>query len=121
MQTTTECFFDRICLNTINSYINYSTISTNSFFILNQSRFSSQTLVNELFVEEWIINKSFVQYFDQCQPLFCQYKNEQRHNFVSILTTIISVYGGLTVVLRSLIPIIVTFIRKKKTTIRQGD
>jgi hypothetical protein len=27
----------------------------------------------------------------------------------------------LTVVLRSLIPIIVTFIRKKKTTIRQGD
>jgi hypothetical protein len=118
MQTTTECFFEKICLNTISSYINYSTISNNSFSILNQSRFSPQTtietLVNDLFVEEWIINKSFTQYFDQCQPLSCQYKDEQRHNLASILTTIISVYGGLTVVLRSIIPIIVTFIRKKK-------
>ena len=105
-------------MNIIFSYINHSTILSNSFSILNQSRFSPsttiETIINELFIEEWIINISYIQYFNQCQPSFCQYSKEERNNALYVFTMIISLYGGLRVVLSSLIPIIITFIRKKK-------
>ena len=118
LQSTLECFFNKTCLNIIFSYINHSTILSNSFSILNQSRFSPsttiETIMNELFIEEWIINISYIQYFKQCQPSFCQYSKEERNNALYVFTMIISLYGGLRVVLSSLIPIIITFIRKKK-------
>ncbi|CAF0892704.1 unnamed protein product [Adineta steineri] len=120
--TTTECFFQEICLNTIISYVNYSTTTTienNPFKILNNTsnyppQTTIETLVNELFIEKWIINKSFIQYFNQCQPSYCEYITEEKHNIFYILTNIISLYGGLTIVLRILIPSIIKFYRKKK-------
>ena len=119
MKSTLECFFDETCLNAIIFYMNHSKISLNSRTILNESsRYSPQTtveiLINELFIEQWITNISYVEYFQQCHPSFCQYSIEKRHNSAYILTTLLSLYGGLTITLRILIPIVIKLVRRKK-------
>ncbi|UJR19472.1 hypothetical protein I4U23_022603 [Adineta vaga] len=118
LRSTSECLFEQKCLNQIGFYINYTSISIDSFSILNQSEsirnITIETLANNLFVKQWIIEKSYEKYFDYCQPLFCQYKIEQKQSFIQIFATIISLYGGLRIVLQFIIPNIVKFIRKKR-------
>lgn len=63
--------------------------------------------------EEWIINISHSQYFDQCQVSLCTYSVTSRFNLLYIITTLIALIGGLTKVLRILIPPIVKFIRRR--------
>ncbi|UJR08382.1 hypothetical protein I4U23_012653 [Adineta vaga] len=119
VQTTTECFFHETCLNTIISYVNYSTTLNQSFTALNISQFTPETtietLINELFLKDWIFDTSFVQYFNLCQPSYCEYTAEQNHNVLYIIVTIIGLYGGLTVVLGTFIPAIINFCRKNKS------
>ncbi|CAF1129182.1 unnamed protein product [Adineta steineri] len=118
MRSTSQCLYDKKCLNQIASYINHTTISINSFQILNQfqskSNLTFQILANQLFIENWIINISYDNYYYQCQPLFCQFTIYQRQNFIHIFAIIISFFGGLRIVLRFIIPIIIKFIRRKK-------
>ena len=125
IQSTMECFFNETCLNTIISYITHPTISLNSISILNSSRFLSNTtvgtLMNELFVEKWINNVSYTQYFNQCQPLYCEYSIEKRRGILYIFTLVLSLYGGLTIVLRTLIPIVIKVIYKKKQQVVAED
>jgi hypothetical protein len=119
MISTSECLYEQTCLNQIAAYIPYSSTSVDSFSVLNQSesirKTTIETLANNLFLEGWIINTSYEKYFNACQPLFCQYTDEHKNSFVRVLAAIISLYGGLRVVLTLLIPIIVRFMRKKKT------
>lgn len=118
LHSTLECFFNETCLNIIISYLNHSKRSSTSFSALNISRFlpetTVETLMNESFIEEWMINTSYAQYFNQCQPSFCQYSKEERNNALYIFTMIISLYGGLKTVLTFLIPMLITTIRKKR-------
>ena len=118
MRSTLECLYERICLNQIASYVNYTSIRIDSFSVLNRSQLTRQisirTLANNLFLEEWIIDKSYEKYFNSCQPLVCQYKDEQNQSFIQVIAGSISLYGGLRIVLTLCVPIVVTFIRKKK-------
>ncbi|CAF4395666.1 unnamed protein product, partial [Adineta steineri] len=120
MRSTSQCLYEKKCLNQIASYINHTTISINSFQILNQfqskANLTFQILANQLFIENWIINISYENYYYQCQPLFCQFTIYQRQNFIHIFAIIISFFGGLRIVLRFIIPIIIKFIRRKKTS-----
>ncbi|CAF1191491.1 unnamed protein product [Adineta ricciae] len=114
MQSNLRCFFNETCLSILISYLNES---TSSFKVLNASRFppstSIETLAYELFIESWSITKSYEEYFQQCHPTYCQYTIEAMRNVVNAFTSIISLYGGLTLVLRLLVPNIVMFIRNK--------
>ncbi|UJR34874.1 hypothetical protein I4U23_027652 [Adineta vaga] len=52
-------------------------------------------------LDEWLFNVSFSSYYNICLPLSCTYQYEDRnHLFVSI-TTIISIFGGLSLVLKN--------------------
>ncbi|CAF3921398.1 unnamed protein product [Adineta steineri] len=114
--STIECLFNDTCFNQIGTNINYTSISIDSFSKLNQSLSASQTtyetLINNLFIEEWITNISFNDYFDQCQPLQCQYTNEIGQSWTSILASVISLYGGLGHFLPFIILVIVNFLFK---------
>ncbi|UJR18419.1 hypothetical protein I4U23_005324 [Adineta vaga] len=115
--STPECLYTETCLNQIGSYINYTSISVHSFSKLNESLSTSQityeTLINNLFVQNWIINESFNDYFHQCQPLNCQYINEVGQSWTSILALVISLYGGLSSLLPLIILIIINFVAKR--------
>ncbi|UJR07467.1 hypothetical protein I4U23_011756 [Adineta vaga] len=118
MHSTSECLSDQLCLNQIGSSINFSLIPISSFSVLNQSYLkrnqTMEILANDLFVEDWIISKSYQAYFDQCQPLYCQFIDTEKYTFIYVLTAVISLYGGLRGLLAYFIPVTIAFIRKKK-------
>ncbi|CAF1376096.1 unnamed protein product [Adineta steineri] len=114
-----ECFYDQSCLN-----IFLSTYQTKmNISILNQSltsRFSLNTtiesLVEELFLEE-IFNKTiYSEYYSECLPYICTYVYFHRFNWISVMTVIIAIFGGITAVLSIIAPLIVQlilFIKKR--------
>jgi hypothetical protein len=65
-------------------------------------------------VEEWITNISYEKYYAQCAPIICTYSKVNRHDFVYVLTKIISLLGGLTLAIKFIVPVVVQFIRRKK-------
>ncbi|CAF1658775.1 unnamed protein product, partial [Adineta ricciae] len=120
MESTNECLFHQGCLKSVISYMNYSSLKNSSFTILNSSlstrHVTIKELVKDLFIKDWIVNKSYEKYFSSCQPLFCQYTHDRRRTFIEISIALIGLYGGLEAILILIIPNVVTFIRRKKRT-----
>ncbi|CAF0820401.1 unnamed protein product [Adineta steineri] len=73
-------------------------------------------IVNELMIEEWMTNISYDKYFKQCAPNLYTYTKNEKYSFTFILTKIISLLGGFTLVLGFIIQLIVRFIRRLPRT-----
>ncbi|CAF1125518.1 unnamed protein product [Adineta steineri] len=117
--STLECFYNQTCLNQLISFF-----STNEKFLAmnfsEQSRFTInstvQMLVNELMIEGWMTNISYNKYFQQCAPNLCTYTKNDKYSFTFILTKIISLLGGFTLILGVSIQLIIKFIRRLPRT-----
>ncbi|CAF1618923.1 unnamed protein product [Adineta ricciae] len=118
MYSTLECLFDQTCLNNISLYVHASSIPISRFSVLTHypltKNQSIEFMADRSFVEEWVVNTSYENYFNYCQPLFCEYTAKLRNSFLYIFTTTISLFGGLRIFLPLIIINIVTFLRKKK-------
>ncbi|CAF3290167.1 unnamed protein product [Rotaria sp. Silwood2] len=107
---TLECFFDSGCLNTTAQWI--STLPAASWpKPLNssmKSRFisttSTNTLTEELMIEEWQNITNFSGYYAACLPASCTYMITKHSSILQILTIFIGSLGGLMVVLRTITP-----------------
>ena len=118
LMSTLKCFYNDTCLSKIQHFIN-TTQSPTNFTTLNSSSSSNnnqydriEKLANRLFIESWD-NESFNEsYFNQCHPLTCVYTYESRLSSIYILTTVIGFLGGLNVVLRLLLPLIVKLVAR---------
>ncbi|CAF0785634.1 unnamed protein product [Adineta steineri] len=104
--STLECFFDSNCILNLTSIA--STRITTIWIAkpLNASTpsiYPSNTLigslVDSLFVEDWGIKSNYSSYFDSCAPDSCSYKYIDHNTILYIITTVLGLYGGLTVVL----------------------
>ena len=117
LQSTLECLFDQACLKTLLRFFPNSTITEMDALLANETRFSPktpiETLINELFLEEWLTVSSFAAYYSQCAPISCTHAVLRRNNAVYVLLTLTSLYGGLTVVLRLCVPRIIGGWRKR--------
>lgn len=58
------------------------------------------TIVYKLMVEDWSPNVSYQNYFDVCALQYCNYRQIQSARFIDIVTILISLYGGLSIILR---------------------
>ncbi|CAF1313076.1 unnamed protein product [Adineta ricciae] len=99
LQSSLACLYDKLCLGQMQSYIDYSKpIKTNvlSYSSLTPPNTTIETLLNQLFVSQWIYNASFDLYFQECAPQSCVYSYTLQHNIVYIVTLLIAVFGGLT-------------------------
>ena len=114
LQSTFECFYNQSCVDMISSYVNAPFIPR----ALNNtsSRFTSDLLTNEIvqemFIESWSFNVSYKKFFQQCHPTSCSYTLIGRHNVLYVITTIVGLYGGLTVLLKLVVPFAVHHIHK---------
>ncbi|CAF1419135.1 unnamed protein product [Adineta steineri] len=120
LQSTLECFYDNnTCLETILSYYaNFSVfINITGLNALQSSRFplnaTIETLAYELFVEQWYTNISYASYFASCAPQSCTYTYIQRKSFLNVIISLLSIYGGLSVVLRLIVPLLVNYVMEK--------
>ena len=56
-------------------------------------------IVAKLFMEEWSTKIYYDRYFTQCAPNICSYSYVDNANPLYVITTLLGLYGGLTVVL----------------------
>ena len=120
LRSTFECLYNQTCVDTISTYIKASKIP--NALNITQSRFAPSIITNDLvekmFIESWSINVSYEHFYQQCQPKSCSYTLIERHNILYVLTTIVGLYGGLTVLLKLLVPFAVrrihTLIRRRR-------
>ncbi|CAF0857897.1 unnamed protein product [Adineta steineri] len=122
LQSSLICFFDSICLSNILAYFPTINITSDNILNINQTKFEPNTtigtLANNLFIEDWTIETLFSVYYSKCAPILCIYTFTERNSFLQVLTTLLGVYGGLTVALRMCIPYAVRFWRNRKVTNR---
>lgn len=116
-QSTLECFFDKECLNTVLTFFPTNNTTDINILMANQTQFLPttliETIVNGLFIEQWSLSISFSAYYEQCAPISCTYTFIRRNNLIHILTTLLGLYGGLTVVLRLCVPRIIVWWRNR--------
>ena len=111
--STLECFYDSSCIDLI-----YTSIHQHHGLVpeyhripltVGSSRFSIdakvETLMNELFVEQWLTESSFLSYYKQCTPYQCSYTYAQSVNSIDTVTLILGIYGGLAIGLKLISPI----------------
>ncbi len=123
LQSSLECLFAQTCmgpvLQRINSaYKKSAELWTNlSILQRNSTRFSPNMLVeeiiNEMMIETWGDNIDYNGYYEQCAPKLCTYFFTSRNNALYVFTTMISLFGGLSVALKIIVPRIVTWIRNR--------
>lgn len=117
LRSTFECLYDRACIahtvkhikqlpDTFNGSIGYMPMNSTIM-----SRFSTHTtigdVVDALFIEKWHINVSYAAFYRQCAPSYCSYTDQQRHNFLYVISRLLGLYGGLTVSLHLIVPYMV--------------
>jgi hypothetical protein len=107
LKSDLQCLFD---LNCTTLYLTIYNQTKFNISILDPSttRFSVSTsinsLVGDLFVENWTTNISHVHYFNQCKPSSCSYTIQTRDNLLTVLILTIGLLGGLQVVLEFIVP-----------------
>lgn len=119
--STLECFYDLSCVKLIQDYAGLSesnnSTSTIMHYAMNESRFLRNTtiinLLNEVFIEQWSISINYSSYFDQCSPSLCSYTYIQKFNILYIITRLLGLYGGLSLVLKWICPMVVSFVAKQ--------
>ncbi|CAF0746321.1 unnamed protein product [Adineta steineri] len=114
--STLECFYDSSCINLIHEYTNYN--NSHDPLSTMKSRVSINTtiaeLIDNLFIEQWSTKMNYTSYFQQCLPSYCYYISTQKFNFLDIITLLLSLQGGLAIVLKWICPKIVRIASKIK-------
>ncbi|CAF1213581.1 unnamed protein product [Rotaria sordida] len=113
-QSTLECFYNQTCLDIVISLTGaLRTVSplniSNSY-----SQFSPTTTIAVLFdnlmIESWENSIHFATYFQTCAPKACSYSYVQRFVLIYMITTIVSVFGGIRVAVYIASPLFVKLI-----------
>ena len=61
-------------------------------------------IISQLLIEEWIYKTDIEVYFEQCKPKVCTYTYIARFEIIYVITTVIGLFGGLSVILRLIVP-----------------
>jgi hypothetical protein len=126
LQSTLECFYDESCLDQLKSHIVSSlplNVSTLDGSLSNRYSANStiQELVDNLMIEEWNVSTLYERYYNECKPIQCIYKIERRNDIIYIVTTLFGIVGGLSTVLRFVVPKFVKlamyYVRKHRMTV----
>jgi hypothetical protein len=117
LQSSLDCFFNQTCLDIVQNAIKTKASISISILEANTTRFSSQalitTLLDNLMVETWNENIEYDQYYEQCDPEQCTYTYTSGNNLLQIVTTIVGLFGGLSVALRIIVPLPIRWIRNR--------
>ena len=105
LQSSLQCYFNQTCLSHLHSTL-ASSISSLNRNNNHQSTINAtiEDLLNRFFMDELSIEVDFTVYYQQCQPVYCSYNYRRRFDYGYTVTTIIGIFGGLSVVLRLLCP-----------------
>jgi hypothetical protein len=130
-----RCFFNQTCIDILLSMFNVDMPNrlplpraTRTFVAINSSESFSflpneklDKLAEKLFVDKWKIQPDFVGYYRICAPNSCAYTIKRKLDIVYVVTTVIGLLGGLTVIMRLLVPVSVRFIHSIFTRCKRSS
>ena len=115
-----SCFIDfkRACLigleSTSGTYFGRSNGSLSILTLAENSRYEMddtiETIVNTLFIDFWSSEISYEQYYNACASAYCTYTHEERYDVLSSLTMFVSLFYGVSAILRFIVPYTVKLI-----------
>lgn len=118
LQSDFRCFFDESCFDTLIFHLDRG-FSPNAR-VLNASallRFypnsTVRDILDKLMLEEWRMVTLYETYFNTCQPIECKYSFQTRNDLIYIVTTLFGLVGGISTVLKLIVPRLISSIRKK--------
>jgi hypothetical protein len=125
LQSTLECFFNQQCIDQLQGYISPSSsmmvtaldLSLPSLYSTNST---IQELVDSLMIEQWNVSVNYEKYYNECRPIQCIYTFETRNDLIYIVTTLFAIAGGLTTVLKFILPRLMKLFRKKRREEQQA-
>ena len=130
-----RCFFDRACFDTLLSMFNVDMpdrlplpAATIAIPVMNSSipsLFSPNdtigSILDRLTIEEWRVTTNYEGYYKTCAPDTCKYSVLQRADPFYTASLIISIFGGLIVTFRLLVPVAVRLVHWIVTYRRARD
>ncbi|CAF4227799.1 unnamed protein product, partial [Adineta steineri] len=104
LNSTLETFHNRSAMLEIDQYLYVPLGSSFNFSALNPTlslpNETIETIVNRLMIDSWSSNISFSLYYQTCAPLSCTIEYIGKNNILDVITSIIGIFGGLTVGLK---------------------
>ncbi|CAF4128482.1 unnamed protein product, partial [Rotaria sordida] len=111
-----SCTRSSSCLFPIDRYFYFPLGSSFNFSPLNENlsppNETIESIINRLMIDSWTSNISFSSYYDICSPSSCTYQYISRNDLFFVITTILGIFGGLSLGLKLLTLIILRFIEK---------
>ncbi|CAF4269611.1 unnamed protein product, partial [Adineta steineri] len=77
-----------------------------------------ETMAYEMFIESWSTNTSYENFFNSCAPMYCTYTYYYQFDALELLTTFLSVFAGLSLGLRFIVPHLMKLIEKIRNRFR---
>ncbi|CAF2557859.1 unnamed protein product [Rotaria sp. Silwood2] len=121
LQSSLECLYNITCINQLKSiYFNSDFTVRTLDPTLSSPNATVQTLIDELLVDRWDSSIDYNQYYLSCAPISCTYSFNKQVDVIYLVTSIIGLFGGLTVALKLFVPILVKTIRYFKNHHRRN-
>jgi hypothetical protein len=109
LQSTLECLYNVECIEKLKTMYYRMNITTRPLNLTRSNPYATvQSLVNELLIDRWETNVVYERYYAACKPFSCSYSTTERANLLYIISTIVSLFGGLSVVFKLITPTIVS-------------
>ena len=114
-----ECFFNQTCAHPIVKTVRWPENDWDNFPIMKitSTRFppnmTIREMINEMMINTWDENIDYKGYYEQCAPQVCTYLLKSHNNALYVITTMIGLFGGLSVAFRIIVPSIVKWVRKR--------
>ena len=123
--STLECFYNASCIQMLLDWrlfevaefyrpldVNITPLDPNL-----PSRYAPTTTldvpISRLLIEDWKVTTNVAAHYNQCKPSICTYTYVARLGPLYVVTSVLGLLGGLSVVLRLIVPVIVRIIMQK--------
>jgi hypothetical protein len=112
LKSTLECLYNVSCFSLLQSV-------SRSFSPLNDSNPSRykknstvESILNQLMIEQWNNNINYEKYYNECSPSFCSYSYIEHNPALQVLTLLLGLYGGLTIIMNLVALLLVALCHK---------
>ncbi|CAF1503361.1 unnamed protein product [Adineta ricciae] len=120
LASTLECFYNISCTLPLYPSIYDLGIRFDLPLLKTNASISSpdetiRSIIDQLMIKEWSTNISFTAYYQKCAPHSCTFQYFDRNSAIVVITTIMSITGGLTLGLKIFLMISLLIIEKFKS------
>ncbi|CAF1352559.1 unnamed protein product [Adineta steineri] len=107
-QSSLVCWYNGSCMEQLQTvFVSAGVTTFNNATKLNSSLDINfppntvvQTIIENVMADRWQSSASYTNFYQKCRPALCSYTYEERSSAIFIITTIIGLFGGLSIALR---------------------